>query len=486
MRCLYCGKEYWLPAQVRRDPDFCSVAHREKYNSLVERAMRCIQGAGPLPASEPMPAPAAPAAPRASAEAQEATAARPVAAAPASASSRTKISQAAPPVAAAPPAAPAHVAAAGPARADSERRLAPRPSRFRESPHIPQFAARPVFDRLQEEARSEQPEEETPGGNTFDEKEPAPAPMFGLLETSAISRRKAGLVLATTAAACVAVGGVLWIGAAAVRLGRNPGASAASEAAATPKTEPPPAAGRAQSTSFEHSLEWFRSAAIEHAAAHLSESFETGMAAWGAPSTGWAPGWSHSPDGYVRPGALALFQPTLGYADYRMEFFGEIENKSLSWVVRGKDARNYYAMKLTLARAGLRPLLSLAHYPVANGKAGHAVDVPLSIMIHNGVPYHVAVQVQGSTYRVWIEGEPVDSWSDDTLPAGGVGFFAEPGARARIYWLKVSKNDDWFGWLCARIAGAAHPDEPRPNPGKSPRGFSLGTGSIGDREHFVA
>lgn len=138
-----------------------------------------------------------------------------------------------------------------------------------------------------------------------------------------------------------------------------------------------------------------------------------------------------------------------------MEFLGEIETKSLSWIVRGKDSRNYYAMKLTLTRPGLRPLLSLSHYPVLNGKAGHAVEVPLSVMTHNGVPYHVAVEVQGSDYRVWIEGEPVDAWSDDTLPAGAAGFFAEAGARSRIYWLTVSKNENWLGWLCARIVGMA-------------------------------
>ncbi len=201
----------------------------------------------------------------------------------------------------------------------------------------------------------------------------------------------------------------------------------------------------------EHPLDWFRSAARKRAAIQLSESFDNGMASWGVPNR-WAPGWRHSPDGYVRPGPLALFQPSLAYNDYRMEFFGEIEDKGLSWAVRGSDTRNYYAMKFHVVESGLRPIISLVHYPVVAGKRGHAVEVPLSVMTHNHTPYHVSVEVKGSHYRVSVEGEEVGAWSDDSLLDGGIGFFSEPGERARIYWVKVFHNDDWLGRLCEHIA----------------------------------
>lgn len=470
MRCLYCGKEYWLPSQIRRDPDFCSVAHREKYNSLVERAMRCIQDAAPLPASESMPAPvlAVPASHQPSREAEAAP--EPATSVRAAADTGARLSESpVPPPAGARAAVPEtlaptfrdSVASDFSPRADLAARLdkagaiaEPRPSRFRASPHMPPLAASPVFERLEKEAaRVPDPEAKTAAENTPDQKETAAQPMFSLLETSGVTRRKAGRLVLIAAAACLAVGGVLWTGINAARFGKRLFSPAVSETSAPKIAAASEPAARTQPASFQHSLEWFRSAALQHAMAHLSESFETGMGAWGVPSRAWAPGWSHSPDGYVRPGQLALFQPTLGYADYRMEFLGEIENKSMSWVVRGKDPRNYYAMKLTLVRPGLRPLLSLAHFPVVDGKPGRTVEVPLSVMIHNDIPYHIAVEVQGSTYRVWLEGEPVDSWSDDKLPAGGVGFFSEAGARARIYWVNVSKNDDWLGWLCAHITG---------------------------------
>jgi hypothetical protein len=37
---------------------------------------------------------------------------------------------------------------------------------------------------------------------------------------------------------------------------------------------------------------------------------------------------------------------------------------------------------------------------------------------------------------------------------GGVGFFADAGERARLYWMKVSKNQDWLGVVCSFLAGS--------------------------------
>jgi hypothetical protein len=54
-----------------------------------------------------------------------------------------------------------------------------------------------------------------------------------------------------------------------------------------------------------------------------------------------------------------------------------------------------------------------------------------------------------------IDGEEVDAFIDNTLVAGGVGFFSEEGERARLYWMSISRNDDWLGHVCATLAGEA-------------------------------
>jgi hypothetical protein len=90
---------------------------------------------------------------------------------------------------------------------------------------------------------------------------------------------------------------------------------------------------------------------------------------------------------------------------------------------------------------------------VVNGKRGRKIESPLPVMVHNQRPFTVAVEVRGNRYVTSIEGEAVDSFSDDALATGGVGFFSEGAERARVYWVKVTNNDDFVGRICAYITG---------------------------------
>ena len=65
----------------------------------------------------------------------------------------------------------------------------------------------------------------------------------------------------------------------------------------------------------------------------------------------------------------------------------------------------------------------------------------------------VAVNVEGDHLVTSIDGEEVDTFTNTTLASGGVGFFAEANERARLYWMRVSKNDDWLGHVCGFLAG---------------------------------
>ncbi|MBZ5579476.1 MAG: hypothetical protein LAP40_23195 [Acidobacteriia bacterium] len=316
--------------------------------------------------------------------------------------------------------------------------------------NMPRFAVRPIFDRL-EEARPQKRSN-----------------LFSMADAAALARRKAARHAITAIAASVTVAAALWVGASAGKFGRGVLNRNASEEMAANQTGMGASSAVTESSGrvsgpapspLTSPVAWVKTAASKRAAVRLGDSFQEGMAAWGAKGKGWVSGWSHSADGYVRPGQLALYQPTVQFTDYRMEFFGQIENKSMSWVVRGKDPKNYYAMKFNVVEPGLRPIISMVHYPVIEGKPGKKVEMPLSVMVHNDTPYHVAVEVKGSHYVASLEGQEVDEWTDDSLLAGGVGFFSEAGARARIYWMKVSKNDDWFGRLCGYVAGSAGPEE---------------------------
>ena len=85
-------------------------------------------------------------------------------------------------------------------------------------------------------------------------------------------------------------------------------------------------------------------------------------------------------------------------------------------------------------------------------KSGPRTQTPLNIMVHNNRPMQFAVDVKGNRFVTSIDGEEVDSFIDNTLVAGGVGFFSEAGERARLYWMRVTRNDDWLGHVCAMLA----------------------------------
>ncbi len=209
---------------------------------------------------------------------------------------------------------------------------------------------------------------------------------------------------------------------------------------------------------FSTDRQWLRSAISQRAAFVVDDNFRSGLNLWEGRKN-WAQSWSHSSDGFMRTGQLALYRPTLQMRDYRLEFFTQIEDRSVGWVARAKNEQNYYAMKLSVTNPGPRPMVSVVRYPVTNGIKGKKVQVPLPIMIHNNTPYHVALDVKGSHFRAFIEDQEVDSWNDDSHRSGGVGFFSEGGERARLYWVKVSNNTDWLGRLCGMIAGSSQTSE---------------------------
>ncbi|HUP03304.1 MAG TPA: hypothetical protein VMU19_04910, partial [Bryobacteraceae bacterium] len=316
----------------------------------------------------------------------------------------------------------------------------------------PGFAVRPIFEKQEEEAA---PQKKV-------SKKPAMAEIFTLPEAK---RKAAGPQVGyaiKAIAACLVMGGVLWFG--AQRIGsRTPAMNrdvsmidnaveGVSETSARAAAHLPSAAGPAPRTEPHGAMASFKRAIANRAAVTVTDSFRGGMEAWGAAPKGWAPGWSRHPEGYVQTGQLAFFRPTLQYSDYRLEFFGQIEHKSIGWTVRSKDSKNYYAMKFSVVDPGLRPIIAMVHYSVVAGRKSRSVETPLGVMVHNNTPFQVAVDVKGNRMVTSIDGQEVDTWIDDALPSGGVGFFADAGDKARLYWMKVSKNEDFLGRVCAYIS----------------------------------
>ena len=339
--------------------------------------------------------------------------------------------------------------------------LVSRPEWIRTRPTLapPRFLLRPLLDKFDEPAA-----------------QPKPARKESVVEIRnmpAAKRRSATLMAVGRVAAMLFMGVALWFATANFlgerRLAREVSSGAALSAAATPSAPGPNGAPAPHAPTGP--VARVRQAIADRAALRIAENFRD-MDSWDAAEKARPAGWNRNRDGYMNTGALALFRPTLKFTDYRMEFFGQIEAKSIGWTVRSTDTNNYHAMKLTVVEAGIRPFVALVHYNVVDGKSKHRTQTPLNVMVHNNRPLQFAVDVHGSKIVTSINGEEVDSFIDSSLVAGGVGFFSDAGERARLYWMKVSRNDDWLGHVCAMLAegvGASSAELRTPEiPGRAP------------------
>src|SRR5262249_45032311 len=85
--------------------------------------------------------------------------------------------------------------------------------------------------------------------------------------------------------------------------------------------------------------QWLRTAISKRATMVHDDNFRSGLNLWEGRKN-WAQSWAYSSDGFMRTGQLALYRPTLKMDNYRLEFFTQIESKSVGWVFRAKDEQN--------------------------------------------------------------------------------------------------------------------------------------------------
>ena len=204
----------------------------------------------------------------------------------------------------------------------------------------------------------------------------------------------------------------------------------------------------------------FQKRLSDRAAIAFTDDFRNGLADWEGAGD-WARSWSYDASGFVRTGGLALLAPMRDLTDYRMEFLGQIERRSMGWVVRAADLRNYYALKLTIVGDGPVPEVALIRYPVINGVAGPASQQILPLDVRGDTVYRVQTEVRDDYFAVIVQGKVVDSWTDGRLKRGSIGLFSGKGELARVRWVGIWHQYDTLGRLCALLAPGGLPGRER-------------------------
>lgn len=152
----------------------------------------------------------------------------------------------------------------------------------------------------------------------------------------------------------------------------------------------------------------------------------------------------------VRVGQLRLWKPTLSLANYNVNFGAQIDQRAVSWAVRASDHGHYYATKVNIDPAGaviggrVVPRAEIVRYAVLGGKASTKIQMPIPIALERGKVYEIAMRVSGSRFVTAINGQVVDTWSDDRIRRGGVGFFSDPGERATLHWVNINEREGFL------------------------------------------
>jgi len=107
----------------------------------------------------------------------------------------------------------------------------------------------------------------------------------------------------------------------------------------------------------------------------------------------------------------------------------------VTWVFRATDTADHYRAVLRINPEGGYLFERAA---VIGGVAEPVVTKPVTVTSNARTALAVRTTVRGTDFAVSLEGQPVDAWSDDRLPIGGVGFGSAPEDRARLYWMRLT------------------------------------------------
>ena len=146
---------------------------------------------------------------------------------------------------------------------------------------------------------------------------------------------------------------------------------------------------------------------------------------------------SSAPIGAKLARQLVLYRPSLGATDCRLEFTWKVSDRALAWTFRAKDTDNYYAMAIKALRPGPSPALSVEHFTVYQGiESPHSSKV--LILAENSPALQIRMDVSGATFKLYLEGNAADYWTDNRLGAGGLGFLEQPDQPADVERVRMS------------------------------------------------
>jgi hypothetical protein len=152
---------------------------------------------------------------------------------------------------------------------------------------------------------------------------------------------------------------------------------------------------------------------------------------------GWITEWASDSAGSARGRQISLYRPSISMSDYRLEFLGRIDRRSLGWVFRAADSSNYYAAKLEAAQPG-SPSLTITRFAVVRGFEGIHIQRTLRLNASASDMLKVRLEARGPRFTVYVQNQVAEDWEDDRLKSGGLGFLNEREERGQIQSVQIA------------------------------------------------
>jgi hypothetical protein len=150
---------------------------------------------------------------------------------------------------------------------------------------------------------------------------------------------------------------------------------------------------------------------------------------------GWVTEWASDEGGSRRRRQISLYRPSMHLSDYQMQFNGQIESKAIGWVFRAADTKNYYGMKIESDKNGA---VRYTRFAVVHGFESRLEQKALPFKARVDTIYNVKLEATGPHFSVYIQGEPVDLWTDNRIKAGALGFMNEADESGRTNSVRIS------------------------------------------------
>jgi hypothetical protein len=121
-------------------------------------------------------------------------------------------------------------------------------------------------------------------------------------------------------------------------------------------------------------------------------------------------------------------------------------------MVRAANMQNYHFARLNVTPGAPLTRLELERWTVINGRVGKVTRLPLPHGGANQTLYAIRVEVRGDSITTYLQDQVIDTFNDARLQDGGVGLVGGSDDRPRIYGIRVTHQNDFFGKLCSFLA----------------------------------